>query len=176
MTSPLRIDIDSRGVSTLTLNRPQRRNALDENLVRELTAALEEATGDAATRVVVLTGAGDAFCSGMDLHEARALQNADPSVNATNAHSLAMLFETLDRLPKPSMARVNGPAFGGGLGLIACCDIAVAVDRSRFAFSEVRLGLIPAIIASYVLRALGARQARRWLLSGKSFEAKDRGF
>jgi len=173
MTSPLRVDTDNRGLTTLTLDRPRRRNALDEGLVRAATRALEEAVRDAATRVVVLTGAGDAFCGGMDLYETRDLQDAEPSVNTANASALAMLFETLYRLPKPTIARVNGPAFGGGLGLIACCDIAVAVRGSRFAFSEVRLGLIPAIIAPYLLRALGPRQARRWLLSGEPFETKE---
>ncbi len=171
MSSPLHVDQHSRGTTTLVLDRPERRNALNQGLVQVLTGALEDTVRGPGTRVVVLTGAGDVFCSGMDLQETRALQDAEPPPNLDNARALARLFETLDRLPRPTIARVNGPAYGGGLGLIACCDIAVAVRGARFAFSEVRLGLIPAVIAPYLVRALGVRQARRWLLSGEPFDA-----
>ncbi len=173
MTSPVHMETNRLGVTTLTLDRSERRNALDNELVLALTEALQTAAHDDATRAVVVTGAGEAFCAGMDLHEARTLSSGDPPANRANAQRLTRLFETLDALPIPTVARVNGPAFGGGVGLVACCDIAVAVRGTQFGLSEIRLGLIPSVTAPYLVRALGTRQLRRWALSGASFKADE---
>jgi methylglutaconyl-CoA hydratase len=184
---------DGRGVRTLTLARPETRNALDGALISALTEECERATAAPEVRVVVLTGAGSAFCAGADLRWLRAGPAASspatsgaaaavPSGGGVDlavvesgfldaAAALGALMEALWRLDRPLIARVNGPARGGGVGLVCCCDIAVAVAAADFAFTEVRLGLIPAVISPYVVEALGARQARRYLLGGEIMDS-----
>lgn len=164
--------IDHRGVATVTLNRPQVRNAFDDVLIAELTTLLGRLGTDPAVRLVVLTGAGETFSSGGDLNWMRSMVAFGTEENQADALRLAQLLETLDRLSKPTLARVNGGAFGGGVGLIACCDIAVATDGARLGLTEVRLGLAPATIAPYVIRAIGPRQARRYFLTGERFDAR----
>lgn len=164
--------VDHRGVATLTLNRPQVHNAFDDVVIAELTHVLDRLGADPAVRAVVLTGAGESFSAGGDLNWMRSMVNFSAAQNEADALALAQLLETLDRLPKPTVARVNGGAFGGGVGLVACCDIAVGVDTARFGLTEVRLGLAPATIAPYVVRAIGARQARRYFLTGERFDAR----
>lgn len=159
------------GVTTLTLDRAETHNAFDDALVAELNDALRHADADGATRVVVLTGAGKSFSSGADLGWMRRMAGYDAVANRADALKLAALMRTLDTLSKPTIARVNGAAFGGALGLVACCDIAISTDLARYSLSEVRLGLVPAVIAPYVIRAIGEREARRWFLTGERFDA-----
>lgn len=167
----LRTDRDARGIVTLTLNRPEAKNALSAALVGELTAALATLAGDAAVRAVVLTGAGNVFCAGADIHDMRHAGSASPGQNEADARRFAGMLETLERQPQPTVAVVNGAAFGGAVGLVAACDIAVAAAGARFSLSEVRLGLVPAMISPYVLRAMGLREARRWCLTGEVMDA-----
>lgn len=167
----LRIERDERGVAVLTLDRAGRHNALSAPLVAALHAGLDALARDESVRVVVLAGAGPSFCAGADIGEMRRAGEAAPADNERDAAALAALLHRLDTLPKPTIARVQGNAFGGAVGLVAACDIAVASDLAVFALSEVRLGLVPAMISPYVLRAIGPRQARRYFLTGERFAA-----
>lgn len=162
---------DERGVRTLTLARPERHNAFDDALIAELTARLEQAGNDEAVRIVVLTGDGPSFSAGADIAWMRRAADYDEEANLEDARALARLMTTLDRLPKPTIARVDGAAIGGGVGLAATCDIAVASEAAVFALSEVRLGLIPAVISPFVVRAVGARHARRLFLTAERVDA-----
>ncbi|MEN8130763.1 MAG: enoyl-CoA hydratase-related protein [Pseudomonadota bacterium] len=163
---------DDRGVTTLTLNRPERRNAFDAELMAALIVQLEALQQDSKTQVVVLTGRGQAFCSGADLAWIEKVIGNGDAANQADALQLATMMQTLNAFPKPTIARVNGSAYGGGIGLIACCDMAIAVETAQFAFSEVRLGLLAAVIAPYVLAAMGSRNARRLLLSTQPFSSR----
>ncbi|MGA0707419.1 MAG: enoyl-CoA hydratase-related protein [Steroidobacteraceae bacterium] len=154
---------DTRGVVTLTLNRPARHNALSEALLDDLQGRLTELAADDSARVVVLTGAGASFCAGADIGEMR---SASPE-------RLGRVLASLDALPQPTVARVQGNAFGGALGLIAACDIALGGEDIQLVFSEVRLGIVPAMIAPYVLRAVGARTARRLFLTAERFSGRE---
>lgn len=167
----LRIERDNRGVATLLLDRPKERNALGAELIERLIGALAELAEDRAVRIVLLAGEGPAFCAGADIGEMRASGEAGTARNESDARRFATLLQRLERLPRPTVAVVHGAAFGGALGLIAACDIAVAGASARFALSEVRLGLVPAMISPYVVRAIGARQAQRWFLTGETFDA-----
>jgi methylglutaconyl-CoA hydratase len=160
-------------VVTLTLDRPDRRNALDPNLLASLAEAFGDLSSDDSVRVVVLTGAGSAFSAGADLDWMRASRTLSRADNRAEAAAMADAFDAVDRCPKAVIARVNGPAIGGGAGLVACADVAVAVDGTRFAFAEVRLGLLPATIAPYVVRAIGPGHARELFTSGRPFEAEE---
>ncbi|KRG39518.1 enoyl-CoA hydratase [Stenotrophomonas pictorum JCM 9942] len=160
-----------RGVATLCLNRPELHNAFDAGLIATLTAALERVGADPEVRAVVLTGSGASFSAGADLQWMRAMASASQEENRTDSLALARLMRTLDELPKPTIARVHGASFGGGVGLVACCDIAIAVDGVRFGLTESRLGLLPAVISPYVIAAIGPRQARRWFATGEHFDA-----
>jgi methylglutaconyl-CoA hydratase len=155
------------GIVTLWMNRPERRNAFNAELIAELTEALGEAESDDQCRVVVLAGRGASFCAGADLGWMKAYAKAEPEKNLDDARRLAALLRRLAGLRKPTIARVHGPAIGGGMGLAAACDICVATTEAIFATSEVRLGLIPAVIGPYVLRAIGERQASRYMLTGE---------
>ncbi len=166
----VRTVVDGRGVATVTLERAERHNALSAALIDALTATLETLEADEAVRLVVLTGAGASFCAGADLAEMRASADASIEDNEFDARRLAQLLDALDRLAKPTIARVNGNAFGGAVGLIAACDMAATVASARFALTEVRLGLVPAMISPYVVRAIGERQARRWFLTAEAFD------
>ncbi len=155
----------------LTLNRPQVHNAFDDGLIAALTEALAAADADPAVRCVVLTGSGSTFSAGADLNWMRGMAAASEQENREDSLRLARLMRTLQFLSKPTLARVNGAAYGGGVGLVACCDIAIGVDSAKFALSEVKLGLVPAVISPYVVAAIGLRQARRLFVSGEVFEA-----
>ncbi len=159
------------GIATLWINRPERHNAFDAELIAELTDALGESAWDDQSRVVVLAGRGASFCAGADLAWMKAFGEADFDENLDDARRFANLLRGLATLPKPTIARVHGPAIGGGMGLAAACDICVAAPDAFFATSEVRLGLIPAAIGPYVLRAIGARQASRFFLTGERIAA-----
>ena len=163
--------VDAHGVATLILNRPDRHNAFDDALIAELTAALRR-VGDAPdVRAVVLAGAGRSFSAGADVEWMRRMAHHTPKANLADAAALAALMHTLDRLPKPTVAVVQGVAYGGGVGLVACCDVAVASERASFCLSEVKLGLTPATISPYVVNAIGARQARRYFQTAEAFTA-----
>lgn len=160
-------------VATLTLDRPERRNALSPELLARLADAVRRAGDDADVRVVVLAGSGSSFSAGADIHWMRAGRDADESRNLAEAEALRDGFEALDTCPKAVIARVHGAAIGGGAGLVACADVAVASDEARFAFSEVRLGLLPATIAPYVVRAIGPGATRALFTTGRRIDAEE---
>lgn len=160
-------------VATLTLSRAHVHNAFDETLIAEATAALESLSGDSGVRALVLTGTGATFSAGADLNWMRRMATASTEENRDDALRLAKLLRLLQFFPKPTLARVNGSAYGGGVGLVACCDIAIGVEGAKFALSEVKLGLVPATIAPYVVQAIGPRQARRLFVSAESFDAAE---
>jgi len=163
--------IDERGVATLTLNRAERHNCFDDELITGLIDALKRQEADANIRVVVLSSVGRSFSAGADLDWMRRMADQSFETNLADAGRLAALMQMLDRLPKPTLALVQGPAYGGGVGLVACCDVAIASERASFALSEVTLGLAPATISPYVINAIGARWARRYFQSAEVFTA-----
>lgn len=172
MTSYINISKDTRGVSIVSLNRPEKHNAFNGEIITELKQKLTELNDDKDVRVVILTGQGSSFSAGADLEWMRAAADYDEAHNQKDAEQLAQLLNTLYEMDKPTIARVNGPAYGGALGLIVCCDIAIAIDSSHFAFSEVKLGLVPAIISSFVIHAIGHRQAQALFLTAENFSAQ----
>jgi len=173
MTDELAVEVDGRGVATVTLNRVEKHNALSSALIAGLTEAAARLGADPEVRVVVLTGAGESFCAGGDLDWMRAQMAADGATRGAEARKLAAMLGALNTLPKPLIGRVQGQAFGGGVGLISVCDIAVGVETARFALTETRLGLIPATIGPYVAARLGEAAARRVFLSGRRFDAAE---
>ncbi|MDF0605265.1 enoyl-CoA hydratase/isomerase family protein [Neisseriaceae bacterium TC5R-5] len=158
--------------STLWLKRPERHNALNETLIQELSLAFTQLQQATEVRVIVLAGRGSSFCAGGDLDWMRRAANYSEAENLADAQQLANLLKIIYRCPKPVIARIHGAAIGGGTGLAAVCDIAIASTVARFGLSEVRLGLIPATIGPYVADAIGWRQARRYFLSGESISAE----
>ncbi|MFT3761326.1 MAG: enoyl-CoA hydratase/isomerase family protein [Pseudoxanthomonas sp.] len=160
-------------VATLWLNRPDVHNAFDEHVIAALTAALRELDIDPAVRAVVLAGRGKSFCAGGDLGWMRRMAGFSREENLRDAGALAEMLRTLASLSKPTVARVHGAALAGGTGLVAACDIAVATPEAKFGTTEVRLGLIPATIGPYVIRAIGARAAQRYFLTGERFGAAE---
>ena len=163
---------DGRGVARITLNRPDVHNAFNERLISDLTAVLRGIDGDETVRALVLAAEGRSFCAGGDLNWMRATANYTPQENLQDAEQLAELMRALDELRKPTIALVQGPAYGGGVGLVSCCDIAIAASSATFALSEVRLGLIPSVISPYVVTAMGIRASRRYFLTGERFSAE----
>jgi methylglutaconyl-CoA hydratase len=159
------------GVAQITLNRPEKRNALDRATIAALTAELRHCGANTAVRAVQITGAGKVFCAGADLTEMQAQAHASEAANLADAEQLAALLATLDSLPKPTLARVNGDGYGGALGLLAACDIVVAVEAAKFAFTEVRLGIIPAVVSPFVLGKIGESAARRYFLTAETMTA-----
>jgi methylglutaconyl-CoA hydratase len=158
-------------VATVTLNRPDVHNAFDERLIAGLTAAFVSLDTNDDVRVVVLAGAGKSFCAGADLNWMKRMAAFDHDENLADAQALAMMLRTIYGLSKPPIARVHGAAYGGGVGLVSACDIAIGVPEATFALSEAKLGLIPATISPYVMEAIGARQARRYFLTAERFDA-----
>jgi len=166
------VEIETKeGVAHVWLNRPQVHNAFDEKLIADLTHALGELETDAQVRVVVLGGRGKSFCAGADLAWMKKAAAYTVDENLRDAQALTGMLKALDRLSKPTIARVQGAALGGGLGLVAACDIAVAASTTVFGTTEVRFGLIPATIGPYVMAAIGRRAARRFFLSGERISA-----
>lgn len=166
-------------VATITLNRPDKRNAFNDDVISELTQVFKFCGEQDDVRAVVLTGNGKAFCAGADLNWMRAMADYTRDENLADADKLAQMLATIYHCPKPTVAAIQGDVYAGGMGLVATCDIAIAVDTANFCLSEVKLGLIPATISPYVIRVMGARQAHRYFLTAEVFgaaEAKAIGF
>ncbi len=160
-------------VGILTLNKPKRHNAFDEQLIAEITVGLQELESDERVRAVVLSSTGKSFCAGADLGWMKRAADYTPEENLRDANRLAELMSTLNELAKPTIARVQGAAYGGGVGLIAACDIAVGTYDALFMLSEVKLGIVPAVISPYVLAAIGERYSRRYMLTAERFSAAE---
>ena len=167
----LMLDSDARGVVRLTLNRPQVHNAFDETMIAELHETFDALGRQAGVRAIVLTGAGASFSAGADVTWMRRAADMDEAANRADALRMADMFACLDACPKPVIGLVNGAVFGGGVGLLACCDIVIAHPRAVFGLTEVRLGLIPAVIAPFVIAKTGAAAARRYMLTAERFDA-----
>ena len=161
------------GVATVTLNRPEVRNAFNDEVIAELTAMFLALGDREDVRAVVLAGNGPAFCAGADLNWMKRMAGYTRKENLADAAGLARMLEVIYRCPKPTVARIQGDVYAGGTGLVAACDMAVAVDTAQFCLSEVRIGLIPATISPYVIRAMGARAAHRWFLTAERFSAAE---
>ncbi len=171
MQEPLDYAIDAAGIARITINRPSRANSVDPALADALMAAFEHLAAEPKARVLVLLGNGRSFCSGIDLNWMKQGGSASRDENYADALKLARILHRLYTLPVPTLAAVSGHAIGFGAGLVAACDVAIASDTAVFRFSEVRLGIIPAVISPYVLNAIGTRAARRYFLNGESFPA-----
>ena len=165
--------VDADGHATVTLNRPDVHNAFDPEMVDALTATLKKLEGDDRVRAVVLTGAGRSFCAGADIEHMKRSASYSREQNLENARATAMMLQTLCHLGKPSIACVRGAVRGGGVGLVSACDIAIAARGATFRLSEVKLGIIPAMISPFVIRAIGRRYAHRYMISGEEFDAAE---
>lgn len=169
--SALTCHIDMNQVATVILNRPQTHNALDDIMVAELTQAIKSLEENNEVRIIVLKSNGQSFCAGANLQWMQQMAKASKAENLQDAQRLAELMHTLYACKKPTVALVQGAVFGGGIGLVACCQIVIAAKEASFCFSEVKLGLIPAVISPYVINAIGSRQARSYFLTAEIFDA-----
>lgn len=168
------LSIQHRGhVATITLQRPEARNAFSDAVIAELTAAFQEMAASAEVRTVVLAATGPAFCAGADLNWMRRMADYSRDENLADAGALADMLRAIYECPKPTIARIQGDVYAGGMGLVAACDMAISVETANFCLSEVKLGLIPATISPYVIRAMGARAAHRYFLTAERFDAKE---
>lgn len=173
MYETLKLETDARGVATLTLAREEKHNAMSAQMIAELTGAAAALAADDAVRVVVLTGAGKSFCAGGDLGWMQAQRDMDGPTRSAEAGKLATMLGALNTLPKPLIGRVQGNAFGGGVGMASVCDVAIGVDTLKMGFTETRLGIIPATIGPYVLARIGEAMARRVFMNGRVFGAAE---
>lgn len=173
MTEPLRLEGPRRGVVRVVLDRPELRNAFDDVLIARLTEAFEGLAADPSVRVVVLAGEGKAFCAGADLSWMKRMVAYGEEENLRDARALARMFAVIDACPKPVVGRVHGAALGGGTGLVAVCDVAVAAEGTLLGTTEVRLGIVPAVISPFLVRKLGESHARRWFVTGERFSADE---
>lgn len=169
----IQIETDARGVATLHLNQPEKHNALAPRMIHELVEATAELGADKAVRVVVLAGNGPSFCAGGDLGWMREQMAADRDTRMREARKLAMMLHALNTLPKPLIGRIHGNAFGGGIGLMCVCDVAIGAESAKFGLTETRLGLIPATISPYVIARMGEGMARRVFMSSRLFDATE---
>src|SRR5579863_6328783 len=160
------------GIATITLNRSDKRNAISFELIDDLMRALEEVAKSEAL-VLILTGAGKAFCSGMDLENLKALLGRSPEENLQDSQTMVRLFRALYEFPKVTIGAVNGPAIAGGTGLALLCDFTLAIPEAKFGYTEVRIGFVPAIVSTFLVRQLPEKQARDLLLTGRLFEAEE---
>lgn len=172
MSNCITTSVDHRGVATISMNRPEKHNAFDDAVIAELRSAFDAVAANDAVRVVVLAAAGKSFSAGADLGWMKRMAGYDYADNLADARLLADMLKALYDLPQPTIARVQGAAFGGAVGLVSCCDMAVASERATFALSEVKIGLVPATISPYVIRAIGERGARRYFTTGERFTAE----
>lgn len=166
------VDLDSRGIATITLNNPDKHNAFDDTIIQELSSALAELAANTELRVLILAAAGKTFCAGGDLEWMKRMARYSYDENLEDAENLAAMLKALNFFPRPTIARVQGAAFGGAVGLISCCDMAVATPQAFFSLSEVKIGIIPAVISPYVIDAIGQRAARRYFTTGERFSAE----
>lgn len=171
--SYLELSVSPQGVASLTLNRPEVHNAFDDVMIEQIIDALQQLAENPAVRLLLLKANGKNFSAGADLNWMRSMAAKDYQQNLDDAGRLAELMRSLDRFPKPTIALVQGAAFGGALGLVACCDIALAEPKASFCLSEVKIGLIPAVISPYVMRAIGERASRRYFLTAERFFAEE---
>ncbi|UKJ76950.1 enoyl-CoA hydratase/isomerase family protein [Azospirillum brasilense] len=171
--SDILIDIAASGVAAVTMNRAEVHNAFNEQVITDLTDAFLSLGSNPDVRVILLRGAGKSFSAGADLGWMKKMAGYSHGENVQDAMGLATMLRTLDECPKPTIAVVQGPAFGGGVGLVAACDIAIAAETASFALTEVRLGLIPAVISPYVVAAMGERACRRYFLTAERFSAAE---
>lgn len=169
----LEITRDARGVAHVALNAPDKRNALSAAMIADLTVLAGDLGADPAVRVVVLSGKGSTFCAGGDLAWMQAQINADRATRIAEATKLAQMLRVLNEMPKPLIGRIHGGAYGGGVGLAAVCDCAIAAETTRFGLTETRLGLIPATISPYVIARMGEGRARQVFMSARIFDASD---
>lgn len=167
----IQLSVDNRNIATLSLHRPELHNAIDDGMTLRLTRELQELGRDPAIRAVVLTGSGMNFSTGHDMQWLARMNTASEGILREQAALTAELLATLDALPKPTIAKIHGSAFGIGVGLVACCDLAISCTDSLFGFSEVKLGTIPSSITPYVIRAIGARATRRYFMTAERFNA-----
>ena len=172
MSEELKVSIDERGVMRIVLNRPEVHNAFDDYQIQRLIAALESAQSNPQVRVVILAGEGKSFSAGGDLNYMRRMAGNTFEENKQDAGQLARLMKTLNFLAKPTIARVQGAAFGGGVGLAACCDIVIGTPKTKFCLSEVKVGMVPATIAPYVARTIGEKAARRFFATAEVISAE----
>ncbi|MCZ6803037.1 MAG: enoyl-CoA hydratase-related protein [Proteobacteria bacterium] len=172
MTRPVTIALDKNGVATVTLSQPKKHNVLNETSITALGAALDELESDANVRIVILAAQGPTFCSGLDLRWVHSLSDSDEATRNKAMNHIGELLYRLYALAKPCIARVQGPAFGGGIGLLCCCDFVIATEDVHFTFSEAKLGITPAIISPYVIRAMGARHTLQYFLSTEKISAE----
>ncbi len=172
MSESILFSVDEKGVATVTLNRPEKHNAFDDTLIAELTDIFKKVAADNAIRAMILRSNGKSFCAGADLNWMRRMAEYGYDDNLADANALANMLWELNNIPKPTIARVQGAAFGGAVGLIACCDIAIGSKMSKFCLSEVKLGLIPATISPYVIEAIGTRMARRYFMTAEVFSSR----
>jgi methylglutaconyl-CoA hydratase len=171
--SDMLLQTTDKGVHTITLNRPEIRNAFNDVLIGEIHQAFDAVSRRSDVRCVVLAANGPAFCAGGDLNWMRRMADYTREQNLADAQALAQMLHTLDQCPHPTIARVQGDVFAGGLGLLSACDVVVSADSATFCLSEVRIGLIPATISPYVVRAIGARAARRYFMTAERFSAAE---
>jgi methylglutaconyl-CoA hydratase len=167
----LQLTLDS-ALATITLNRPDKRNAISYDLIDDLIRALDEVKNSSA-QILILTGAGKAFCSGLDLDNLKSLIGRTPAQNVEDSRTMVGLFRSLYEFPKPTIAAVNGAAIAGGTGLALLCDFTLAVPESKFGYTEVRIGFVPAIVSTFLLRQVGEKIARDLLLTGRIFDAAE---
>ena len=167
------VETDPRGVATLTLNRPDVHNAMNAAMMDEVPEAVAALAGDKSVRAVVLTGAGETFCAGGDLKWMQEQRELEPEARVAGSRKIAVMLGALNELPKPLIGRINGPAYGGGLGMMSVCDIVIAPRAARFGLTEVKLGLIPANIGPYVVARMGEANARQVFLNARLFDAEE---
>lgn len=171
--SAILFQLDANGCAEISLNRPEARNALSPLLIKELTHAIKRCEIDPKVRIIKVTGQGKIFCAGADLNHMQAIAHQTYEQNLEDARELGHLFATVNGCSKPTMAIIQGGAYGGGVGLVAVCDIAIATQDAKFSLSEVRLGIIPAVISPYLVRAMGVRQALRYALTAQVITAQE---
>lgn len=169
----LKCQVDDRGIAYLTMAKPEIHNAFDDRLIADMASIFDALSKDADVRIIILGAEGKSFSAGADLNWMRRMATYSDAENIADAEKLAQLLKLISSSPKPVIARVQGATFGGGVGLVAACDIAIGTDSSLFSLSEVRLGLIPSVISPYVIRAISGRQASRYMLTGERFGAEE---
>ena len=173
MADTTTLQIDDKGIATITINRPEVHNAFDDNLIAELSSQFKVVDDEQDVRMLIIAARGRTFCAGADLEWMRKAADFSDDENLADSRKLAEALHRLDTMSKPTVALVQGPAYGGGIGVIAACDIAITVRSATFSLSEVKLGLIPAVVSPYVVGAVGARQARRYFLTAERFDAME---